>query len=78
VRGPDGGKSRSDHETQELPSPPCGDETIFCNYNERVEYENIVGNVIIIKDEAEGLTGRLVYEAPVKPARPRWRKKKPL
>jgi hypothetical protein len=41
-----------------------GDATILVEHHPRVEQEPIVGNVVVIKDEAEGLTGRLVYEAP--------------
>lgn len=56
-----------------------GDETIVHEHVARVEHEHVVGNIVAIKDEAEGLPGRIIYEAPVQPERPRWnQKKKPL
>jgi hypothetical protein len=44
-------------------------------YDSRVEHEHEVGNIIALKDEAEGLAGRLIYEAPARPPRRRWRRK---
>ena len=55
-----------------------GDETIGIEHVPHVEHEHLVGNVIVVKDEAEGLPGRIIYEAPVQPQRPRWKRKKPL
>ncbi len=42
-----------------------GDATILVEHHPRVDQESIVGKVVVIKDECEGLTGRLVYEAPI-------------
>jgi len=50
-------------------------EMITRIYEPRVEYEAMVGNVIVVKDEAEGQTGRLIYEAPAMPPRRQWKRK---
>jgi hypothetical protein len=55
-----------------------GHETIIHEHVPHEDYEHVVGNIIAIKDEAEGLPGRIIYEAPVQPERPRWHRKKPL
>jgi hypothetical protein len=39
-----------------------GDESFVYEYDERTEDENVVGSVVVIKDEAEGLVGRKIYE----------------
>jgi hypothetical protein len=53
------------------------DETIGVEDIPHVEHEYVVGNIIAVKDEAEGLPGRLIYEAPVRPDRPKWKRRKP-
>jgi hypothetical protein len=52
-------------------------ETIFEEYDVVTEFDRAPGNVIVIKDEAEGLgAGRIVYRAPVSSSRPHCRRKK--
>jgi hypothetical protein len=51
--------------------------TIFEEYAAMAEFERAPGDVIVIKDEAEGLgAGRIVYRAPVSSPRPRRGRKK--
>jgi hypothetical protein len=50
-------------------------QTITQVYDARVEHEAIVGNIIVVKDEAEGQSGRLLYQAPVSRPRHHWRRK---
>ena len=52
-------------------------ETIFEEYAARIDFDRVPGNVIVLKDETEGLgAGRIVYRAPVRSPRPRSRRKK--
>lgn len=51
-------------------------ETIFEAYDAMTEFDRAPGNVIVTKDEAQGLTGRIVYQAPVSSSRPHRRRKK--
>jgi hypothetical protein len=51
------------------------DETVLVENFPRVEHEYTAGNVIAVKDEAEGLPGRIIYKAPVQPDRTRWKRK---
>jgi hypothetical protein len=37
-------------------------ETLISEYHAHEEHEYVTGNVVVLKDEVEGLPGRLVYE----------------
>ncbi len=50
-------------------------QTITQVYDARVEHEVIVGNIIVVKDEAEGQSGRLLYQGPVSRPRHYWKRK---
>ena len=40
----------------------AGDDSFVHQYDERTEDENVVRSVVVMKDEAEGLVGRMIYE----------------